>query len=134
VTPDRPAGPTANLESVLHDTALAREYFFGQFPTVFSGHRSLQRLQEGRSDTAVIQELLSAVVDSDSRELAKKLVMSAFVRILESPPSTDIKYQNCTEVSTPSVYIFNAALSRVGRSEREIHAFASRNQGVQRPL
>jgi hypothetical protein len=77
---------------------LARKYLGRQLSAVLPGHGALHAFDDGRDWTAVVVELLGAILDLDASLLADELVVSALVRILEAPPTTHIVHQNDSEV------------------------------------
>jgi hypothetical protein len=71
----------------LDQTALTDEHLRRELPTVFAGHRTLDALYDGRDRTAVVLELLGAVLDRNAGALTDVLVIGALVGVLESSPA-----------------------------------------------
>jgi hypothetical protein len=67
-------------EAQLDQPRLAGEYFGRKLAAVFAGHRPFDRLDDSRSNAAVIVELFGAVVHCDPGTPADVLVIGAFVR------------------------------------------------------
>jgi hypothetical protein len=79
-------------------TTLTGEDLDREFAAVFSGHCTLHALDDSRDRTAIIFELLGAVVDAYAGALANILIIGAFVRILKAAPAAYVVNENRLEV------------------------------------
>ena len=84
------AGRSALPEAEFDQPALTGEHLRGKLAAVFPGHGALDAFDDGGDRAAIVVELLGAILDLDAGPLADELVVSAFVRILEAPPTANI--------------------------------------------
>src|SRR6202035_667361 len=100
-------------------SALTGEYFGRQLAAVFTGHRSLHRLDDRRGDAAVILELLGAIADLDPRAPADIFVIGALVGVLEAAPAADVVDENGFEPRGAALDIDQQLLQRIASVEAQ---------------
>jgi hypothetical protein len=79
-------------------------------PTKVGGSNALDVLEDDGSQTAVVLELVGAVVDFDAGALAYELVIGAFVNVLKSAPATDVVDKYAIEICTLGLNILDQVL------------------------
>src|SRR5271165_992134 len=84
----------SELASGQSQSPLCGEDLCGKLPAVLARHHSLERLQERRDGGIVVGKWLSTVMDSNPRLLAEKLVVGAFIGVLEASPAAHVIHQN----------------------------------------
>src|SRR5712664_924589 len=89
---------TTLKKSQMTEPTLTRKNLGRKIPTVFPGHRSLETFCDSRHEASVVLESFSAVLDSYARLPADKLIVRAFVRILESTPPTYVVNKDNVEI------------------------------------
>ena len=89
---------------------LSREHFHRQFAAVFPGHRTLDRLYDGRADAAVVLKLLGAVVHGDFGVLAPQFDRGRLVWVLKPPPSAYVVDQDCRVVGPAAFDVIQQSL------------------------
>ena len=80
-------GCAALLETELDQPTSALKNLGRKLPAVFAGHRAFDALDDVRGRTAVVLELLGAVVDGDAGTLADVFIVAAFVGVLKTTPA-----------------------------------------------
>jgi isopenicillin-N epimerase len=101
---------TTLAKAKFNKSTLPDENFGGKFAAVFTCHRALHALHDGRNGAAVILKLLSTVMNFDFRASTDVLVISTLIRILKASPATNVIDQNCAEISLASLHVMNQLL------------------------
>src|ERR1019366_8321788 len=107
------SGGAALPEADLNQAALTLEDLGGELAAVLARHRALDGLDDGRADGPVVRELLGAVLHRDAGFLARVLVESALIGILEPPPAADVVDQDRREVGVPGPHDIEDLFERV---------------------
>src|SRR4051794_19858234 len=80
---------------------------FGKLPAELCCHHALDVLDNARQQTPVVVKLLGAIGDPNAILFADKLIVRAFVDVLEATPPTDVVYKDVIKISASRLDIVN---------------------------
>ena len=89
------------------------EHLYGEFSTVFTGREPLEALEHRGDRTAIVLELLGAVLDANIGPPADVLVVGALVGILKAPLAANVVDQDHVEISAAGLHVVDQTLQRI---------------------
>ncbi|MPM95935.1 hypothetical protein SDC9_143091 [bioreactor metagenome] len=97
-------------KSKLDKPALTGKNLGREFPAVLAGHRPFDPLNDGGDRRTIVFELFCAVGYLDASTPADILVVSAFVSVLKTPPTTDVVDQDDLKICLAGLDVLDKLL------------------------
>ena len=98
------------MRQAARGATLAGKYFHRQYSTVLGRHAALRCFEHVGTDGAIVDELLSTILDPHAGEMASEPVGCALVDVLEPALTTYIANEDNVQTRLTALYVGKQAL------------------------